>query len=68
MRRAPKDGYDKAIKRDYRRKTWATFRETLKSRHISVASASALLMPSLEGDEISHRNSASKNKEKETTG
>lgn len=52
MRRGPTDGYDKAIKRDYRRKTYATFRETLKKLHISVASASALLMPSLEGDEI----------------
>lgn len=52
MRIAPKGGYDFARKRDYRRKVWATFRDTLKSRKIPVAEAHALLMPSLEGDEI----------------
>ena len=52
MRRAPADGYDFARKRDYRRKVWATFRESLKREHIPLANAQALLMPSVEGDEI----------------
>jgi hypothetical protein len=52
MRRAPRGGYDFARKRDYRRKVWATFRDTLKRQGVAVATAHALLMPSLEGDEI----------------
>jgi hypothetical protein len=52
MRSAPTGGYDFPRKRDYRRKVWATFRDTLKSRRLSVAESHALLMPSLEGDEI----------------
>lgn len=49
---APKGGYDFSKKRDYRRKVWATFRDGIKNSGGSVASAQALLMPSLEGDEI----------------
>lgn len=52
MRRAPKEGYDFARKRDYRRKVWATFRDELKRRRLSVKESHALLMPSLEGKEI----------------
>lgn len=52
MRSAPRDGYDFSRKRDYRRKVWATFRDALKRRRLPVAESHALLMPSLEGDEI----------------
>lgn len=51
-RRGPKDGYGFGRKRDYRRKIWATFRAGLKRNKIVVADAHALLMPSIEGDEI----------------
>lgn len=49
---APKGGYDFSKKRDYRRKVWATFRDRIKESGNSVARSHALLMPSLEGDEI----------------
>jgi hypothetical protein len=49
---APDGGYDFSRKRDYRRRVWATFRDGLKSAGVSVADAQAMLMPSLEGDEI----------------
>lgn len=52
MRKAPRGGYDFSRKRDYRRKVWATFREKLKEERRAVADSQALLMPSLEGDEI----------------
>jgi hypothetical protein len=52
VRIAPAGGYDFSRKRDYRRQVWATFRDRLKARRVSLASAQALLMPSLEGDEI----------------
>lgn len=52
MRRAPTGGYDFSRKRDYRRKVWATFRTWLKNVGVPLAEAQALLMPSLEGDEI----------------
>jgi hypothetical protein len=52
MRSGPRGGYDFSRKRDYRRKVWATFRDTLKRWHVPVVEAQALLMPSLEGDEI----------------
>lgn len=52
MRSAPRGGYDFSRKRDYRRKVWATGRDTLKRYGLSVADSHALLMPSLEGDEI----------------
>jgi hypothetical protein len=52
MRSKPPGGYDFSRKRDYRRKVWATFRDTLKRQHVSIAESHALLMPSLEGDEI----------------
>jgi hypothetical protein len=65
MRKAPKGGYDFSRKRDYRRKVWASFREALKKprlyasadgtvtkKSVVLADAHALLMPSLEGDEI----------------
>ncbi len=48
MRRAPADGYDKGPKRQYRRDVWkhlADGRGLRSERH-------ALLMPSLEGDEV----------------
>lgn len=51
-RSAPKVGYDFARKRDYRRKVWASFRDTLKLKHICIADSHAMLMPSIEGDEI----------------
>lgn len=50
-RRAPSGGYGFARKSDYRRKIWATFRDTLKAR-MPLADAQAMLMPSLEGKEI----------------
>lgn len=47
-RRAPKQGYDFAAKRQYRRHVWNCFkRVAVGARH-----AQALLMPSKEGDEI----------------
>lgn len=50
---APEGGYGFGRKRDYRRKVWATFRETIKRQGLRpVASAHALLMPSIEGAEI----------------
>lgn len=52
MRTAPEGGYDFSQKKDYRRKVWATFRDTLKSLRLPVRESHALLMPSLEGDEI----------------
>lgn len=52
MRTAPPGGYDFGKKRDYRRRVWASFRESLKRIGVSIADAQALLMPSLEGDEI----------------
>lgn len=52
MRRGPSGGYDFGLKRDYRRKVWATFRDQLKREFIPIPSSHALLMPSLEGDEI----------------
>lgn len=51
-RTAPTNGYDFSRKRDYRRKVWATFRDRLKANRLAVADSHALLMPSLEGDEI----------------
>lgn len=52
MRRAPKGGYDFPLKRDYRRRVWAQIRRLLKEMGYPIAESHALLMPSLEGDEI----------------
>lgn len=49
IRRGPKNGYDVGQKRQYRRNIWAIFRDAFAP---DCASAHALLMPSLEGDEI----------------
>lgn len=51
-RSAPEAGYDFGRKREYRRQVWATFRDALKRSGRSVKGTQALLMPSLEGDEI----------------
>ena len=52
MIRGPKDGYDFSRKRNYRRQVWATFRKNLKQKGLSIKDSHALLMPSLEGEEI----------------
>lgn len=49
VRSAPADGYDFGTKRQYRRDVWATF---ARFCGIHRAAAHALLMPSIEGDEI----------------
>lgn len=48
-RRGPVVGYDTGPKRQYRRDVWATFRRAFGGQ---VADRHALLMPSIEGDEI----------------
>lgn len=48
-RRAPLDGYDFGNKRQYRRSVWACFRREFGGH---VADKSALLMPSVEADEV----------------
>jgi hypothetical protein len=52
MRRGPTDGYNFSRKRDYRRSVWSFHRENVTSAGIQLSAANALLMPSLEGDEI----------------
>lgn len=52
IRRAPTDGYDFSRKRDYRRKVWATARDGARRQGWVIAESHALLMPSIEGDEI----------------
>lgn len=48
-RSAPAEGYDFGPKRNYRRAVWNSFRDFTGS---DTATAHALLMPSIEGDEI----------------
>lgn len=48
-RRAPRRGYDVGVKRQYRRDVWAAFR---RNAPVPMTNAVALILPSIEGDEI----------------
>lgn len=49
---APDGGYDFPQKRHYRRNVWASFREGMRKQRYVIADSHALLMPSIEGEEI----------------
>ena len=51
-RSSPEGGYGFGRKRHYRRQVWKTIRSECRKASISIPDAHALLMPSVEGDEI----------------